>query len=112
MLINVSKDCIYLPRGMNIAYGEVVDDWDIRAITDTPPGKLHNVSPTPTHQTDMIDFSDTPRRDTKLKSLSANAKPFIPNSNPAIKIMTPSKEQKIGMLEKLILNLKPSYYTL
>ena len=106
MLINVSKDCIYLPRGMNIAYGEVVDDWDIRAITDTPPRKLHNVSPTPTHQTNIIDFSDTPRRDTKLKSLSANAKPFIPNSNPAMEIMTPSKEQKIEMLEKLGLNLK------
>ena len=87
---------------MNIAYGGVVDDWDIRAITDTSPGKLHNVSPTPTHQANIIDFNDTPRRDTKLKSLSANAKPFNPNANPAMKIiMTPSKEQKIEMLGKL-----------
>ena len=39
MLINVSNDCIYLPRGMNIAYGEVVNDWDIRAITGRPTPK-------------------------------------------------------------------------
>ena len=67
MLINVSKDCICSPRGMNIVYGEVVDDWDIRAITDVPPEKLHNVSPTPTHQTNIIDFSDTPRRNKKTE---------------------------------------------
>ena len=106
MLINVSQDCIYLPRGMNIAYGEVVDDWNIRAITDAPPGKLHNVFPAPKQQTNVIDFTGTSQHDANLKSLSANAKPFTPKSTPAMEIMTPSKEQKIEILEKLGLNLK------
>ena len=53
---------------MNITDGEVADDRNIRVIMDAPPGKLHNVFPTPKQQTNINDFIDTPRHDTKLKS--------------------------------------------
>ena len=104
MLINISNDCIYLPKGTRIATGEIVNECDLTLISDMKPQRAYDAKSTLFFSDGQTSAQNYEHESHAKRTLNVHAEPFTPGSGKSDST-SPSRECKIQILENLGLNL-------